>query len=308
VRIDQLVTFRCVADERSYTRAAERLSLSQPAVYQQVRQLELELREKLFYVVGKAVLVTAAGRELYTFAASVDQAHQTLLQALERVGDRDRQVIRIGATAYFGILPLAADRIASRFPGSVVQFRSMHPGETIELIRAGEVDFGFFGPAFSSVDLAADLLLSQRIVVAAPAGHELASRHAVTAADLQQFPIVGFMPGSARAAIDAWLQERPGLQLHYVAFGDTSLTIKAMALARHALAFVVESAVLDDVRHGHLTILTLPDFQVSYDLFAIHRGRELLSPAANAYLDELLALGRPAQAGAEPVLPPLEQQ
>lgn len=98
MKVDQLLSFRCVADERSYTRAAERLFLTQPAVYSQVRQLEVECGAKLFYVHGKEVLLTPAGRELYTFASTVAAAFPggaifVLILALNLLGDGLRDAL-----------------------------------------------------------------------------------------------------------------------------------------------------------------------------------------------------------------------
>jgi DNA-binding transcriptional LysR family regulator len=295
MRVDQLITFRRVADERSYTRAAEQLSVSQPAVYQQVRQLEREAGQKLCHVVGKEVMLTAAGQVVYAFAAEVERGHDDVQQQLKGLRDTEQRIIRIGATSYFGTLPLAAERVAARYPGSMVEFRSLHPPEAIEKIRAGAIDFGFFGPTFIPDDLRADPIAQQRIVIAVPPEHPLAGRGRISFAAVQVYALIGYLSGSARAAVDAWSQRRMDAQIRYAALSDSSLTIKTMAVSLNAPATVVEAAIHEDRAAGRLVTLDIEDFAVSYTLSAIHRGRAQLSPAARAYLDELIALGRGSQ-------------
>jgi LysR family transcriptional regulator, low CO2-responsive transcriptional regulator len=291
MRIEQLATFRCVADERSYTRAAERLFVTQSAVYQQVRQLEQEVGSKLCYVLGKEVLLTAAGRAVYDFAAAVQERHDELRRLLKHLGGADEQVIRIASASYFGLLPIAAEHVAIKHPGTVVEFHSLRPSEAIERIRGGEVDFAFFGLAYVPADLVAEPCVEQRIAVAVPADHELAMRETLDFAELQDYPLIGYIGGSAKTAVDAWLKQRAGIAVRYAALGDTSVGIKAMALSMHLPAIVAEAAIADEVRAGRMKVLNIPDFEPSYTLYAVHRGRETLSPAAIAYLAEILSLG-----------------
>ena len=148
MRIEQLLSFKRVADERSYTRAAEKEFLTQPSVYSQVRQLETECGAKLFYVAGKEVLLTAAGEDLYRFADTVAEAHQEFLSGLQTRADARTHSVRIGALSYFGVLAEATEQLRNEDPQCVVNFESLHPTDAIDMIRAGAIDFGFFGDAF----------------------------------------------------------------------------------------------------------------------------------------------------------------
>jgi DNA-binding transcriptional LysR family regulator len=243
MRFDQLITFRCVADERSYTRAAERLFMTQSAVYQQIRQLEHETGTKLCYVLGKEVQLTVAGRVVYEFAVAVGQLHEKLQKRLRELHEQNRRVVRIAAASYFGLLPMVAERLAARYPGIMIEFWSLAPRKAVECIRTGEVDFGFFGLAYVPGDLEAEPCFEQRIVIAVPADHELARRDALRFSDLSSYSFVGYIDGSARTAIEAWKRGRPDVEIRYAALGDSSLGIKTMALAMNLPAFVAEAAI-----------------------------------------------------------------
>jgi len=283
MKIDQLLSFKCVADERSYTRAAERLFLTQPAVYSQVRQLETECAAKLFFVNGKEVLLTPAGRELYAFAETVAAAFEDY-----RARDRARRVqfahrVRIGALSYFGSLSKATERLRSEDPEVAVEFQSRHPAEAIEALRAGEIDFGFFGTAFAAEGLIYETVARNEIIAIAPPGHPLAGRD-LAFEDLTAFPLIGYAGGSARLAVDDWLARNPGHRVVYSAQTDSSIAARTLALAMGSPAFIVKQAVSDDLAAGSVVELRVRDFTASYPLCAVYLSEEDLGASAKRFL------------------------
>lgn len=282
MKIDQLLSFKRVADERSYTRAAEKAYLTQPAIYSQVRQLEIECGSKLFNVAGKEVLLTIAGRDLYRFAEKVAAAYEEFSAASrEHVVAKDREV-RIAALSYFGVLSLATERLRAEDPGSVVNFQSYHPSEAIDLIRRGEMDFGFFGSAFFQEGLTFEQCDENEIIAVAPPGHALLGSTR-SFAELAQYPLVGYASGSARIAIDRWLAEHPGQEVQYSAQTDSSFAVKTMALALGAPALIVRQAISDDLTTGTLVEVPLNDFSASYPLFMVFLNEDQLGENARRY-------------------------
>jgi DNA-binding transcriptional LysR family regulator len=283
MRIDQLLNFKCVADERSYTRAAERCFLTQPAIYSQVRQLESEAGTKLFYVSGKEVLLTAAGRDLYAFAQTVEAGHEDYRG---RVRSRELQRarhVRIAALSYFGVMSEATERLRADDSAVVVDFHSRRPAEAMELIRAGEVDFGFFGSAFAAEGLVHEHCADNVIVAVAPAGHPLVGRE-IDFDELASYTPIGYAAGSARGAIEEWLADHPTKTLRYSAQTDSSLAAKTLAMAMGSPAFIVRQAVAEDIARGAIAELHVRDLSLSYPLFAVYLGEEQLGSSAREYL------------------------
>jgi len=101
--LDQLRTFRAAAQLKSFTRAAERLHLTQPAVSAQIVVLEKEFRVKLFDRIGKTVVLTEAGQIMLTSAEEILGHIQTMQQAFEDLSGLGRGQIRIGASNVVGI-------------------------------------------------------------------------------------------------------------------------------------------------------------------------------------------------------------
>ncbi len=283
MKIDQLLSFRCVADDRSYTRAAERLFLTQPAVYSQVRQLEMECSAKLFYVHGKEVLLTPAGRELYAFASTVAGAFDDYRTRERARVEQTTHRVRIGALSYFGNVSKATERLRAEDPSVSVEFQSRHPGEAVDLLRAGEIDFGFFGSAFDAEGFVYETVSINQIIAIAPQGHPLAGRD-LSFDELSAFPLIGYAGGSARMAIEEWLKRNPEHRVSYSAQTDSSLAAKTLALAMNAPAFIVKQAITEDLAAGTVVELRVRDFAASYPLNAVYTSEEELGASARRFL------------------------
>lgn len=283
MKIENLLNFISVADEHSYTRAAQKCFLTQPAIYSQVRQLEGECGFKLFSVAGKDVVLTAEGSEFYTFARAVAREYDSY-----RIRTQDRERlraghVRIGALSHLSTFKEASRRLHSEDPSIVVEFQSHHAIEAIELIREGKLDFGFYGPAFAAADLVFEHCGECAIAVVVPTGHPLAGRE-VEFDELTNFPMVGYTSGSARRAIDQWLEQHPTSHVRYVAQADSSGASKTLALTVGEPAFVIREAVDDDIALGTLAEVKVRNFDPSFPLFAVYREEDGLGPSARRYL------------------------
>lgn len=289
MRVEQLISFKRVADERSYTRAAEKEFLSQPAIYSQVRQLETESGSKLFYVDGKEVLLTVAGRELYQLAEAVANAYAEYLSKSRGREEARNHEIRIGALAYFGILGQATEALRLEDPHLEVSFQSMHPTEAVALIRSGAIDFGFFGDEFLTEGLSFEQCATNKIVAVVPPGHPLDGGESTTFAEFARYPLVGYDTGSAKAAIDRWLLNHPEMRVKFAAQSDSSHAVKAMAIAMGSPALIIRAAIADELASGLLIEVPLSDFEVSYPLFVVYSSLDDLGRAARRYRDHLVA-------------------
>lgn len=291
VKIEQLLNFKCVADERSYTRAAEKCFLTQPAIYNQVRQLESESGTKLFYVSGKEVLLTADGRDLYAFAQSVALGYDHYRNEVRRRELQRARHVRIAALSYFGILSEATERLRAEDPSVAVDFHSRRPAEAMDSIRAGEVDFGFFGSAFKTEGFVFEHCADNAITAVAPIGHPLTGRE-VDFDELAAYTPIGYTSGSARLALDEWLEAHAKPEVSYSAQTDSSVAVKTLAIAMGVPAFVVRQAVAEDIAHGAIAELRIRDFAPSYPLFAVYLEEDRLGAGAQQYLRLLREIAR----------------
>ncbi|SDK21753.1 LysR family transcriptional regulator [Streptomyces indicus] len=201
----QLEYFVAVAEERNFTRAAERVHISQSGVSAQIRRLEREVGAELFDRSGRSVSLTVAGKAALAYARAALAAAEAMGQAVGEVADVIRGRLAVGMVIGCTLTPLF-DALAA--------FHEAHPGVEISLledssdrmvdgVRSGVLDLALIGAADAAPEgLESLTLIDERLVVAVPAGHPLATqRRRPTLADLVAHPIVCMPPGTGLRAV-----------------------------------------------------------------------------------------------------------
>lgn len=296
MRTESLLTFAAVAEEMSYTKAAERLFLTPSTVHQQVRALEAEFGTKLVHVAGKEVLLTEAGQRFLDCGKAIQQLLSEFEIQVKTLHERKADRVRIGASSYFGIMADAAQALAAAHPEMQVEFRTLRPWQAVDELRRGAIDFGFVGSMFLASDLVAEPCAENRIRVVVPKDHPWATQPEVPIDELDRFPFVGYQSSSARRAVDEWLAAHPTVRIRYAAEVISSIDVKATARLMNLPAFLVDRAADGELRDGTLVQLSLPYFHAGYTLFVVQRPNLEDSPAAMAFLEQLRTMYAARQA------------
>jgi DNA-binding transcriptional LysR family regulator len=185
--IRHLRYFVAVAEERHFGRAAERLHMAQPPLSQAIRRLEADLGVVLLRRTTRRVELTEAGAAYLARArailADVDEAaHEARRVAAGVVG---HLAIGCVGSATYSLLPALSRHLATELPGVDFAFRGeMLAPDQVEALRAGEIDVALLRPPVADLSLTVTPLRRDRLVVALPADHPLASRREVQVADL----------------------------------------------------------------------------------------------------------------------------
>src|SRR5438128_8287223 len=147
VSLHQLSVFRAVARHQSFTRAAEELYISQPAVSAHVRELERLYGVELFEQVGRRVRLTEAGRLLEEYANRLLALIEESRRALDELKGLERGRLAVGASTIPGtyFLPQEIARFRSRHPGVAVELLLGDTREALGMLRRGEVDLAGVG-------------------------------------------------------------------------------------------------------------------------------------------------------------------
>lgn len=192
MELRQLRYLVTIAEEQSFTRAAERLYVSQSALSQQVKQLEGELGVQLLDRSGRRVLLTLAGEALLRHGrralCALDEATAEIgeLEALQR----GSLLISAVETVVAYIIPRAVSQFTQAYPG--IQLRvEERPDEAIEQrLLAGEADLGIgFVPSVRE-EIETEALYEERLSLIVTGTHPLAGCEAVQLADLDRLPLV----------------------------------------------------------------------------------------------------------------------
>jgi len=198
MNLEQLRGFYAVAQEGSFTKAAEKLFLTQPAISLQVRALEKELGEQLFNRTGKSVRLTQAGEIFKIHVKSIlDSLEDARNQVAELQGlQRGRLVIGCSDTITIYILAPILQAYNKRYPKVEIAIRNKTSLEVAELVLTNTVDFGIVTLPIKNPTLHSEVFLRCADVAICAPGHLLAEQEAVSLDELSQYPLLLLEPGS----------------------------------------------------------------------------------------------------------------
>lgn len=168
--------FVAVAQERSFTRAAERLYISQPPLSRQIQQLEDELGLQLFDRDARPLALTEAGRFFYARALRMLEQLDESIAMTRRLSQVDRRlVIGFVPSTMYGALPRIARLFRARKPQTPLVLVEKTSVEQVEALKGGQIDVGFGRVRFDDPALKREVLREERLVLAMPSEHPLAS-------------------------------------------------------------------------------------------------------------------------------------
>lgn len=208
VEIRHLRYFLAVAETENFTRAAERLNISQPSVSQQITQLEQTLRTPLFRRVGKRVFLTEAGMAFRKGAEVVLRKLDDACNSVDEISDLAGGRINIGVipALHFAWVPSMLGHIAQAHPGLTVGVQELASSDVETEIEAGRLDLGFGLMTRNSPHIRYERLVSQPFSLIVPATNPNAGRKSVSLRELGRERLV-MLPASfdMRRAADALL-------------------------------------------------------------------------------------------------------
>ena len=204
MELRQLEYFVAVAEEANFTRAAERVHVSQSGVSAQVRQLERDLRAPLIDRSGRVATLTAAGAAALPHARATLAAAAAVRQAVDDVTGLLSGRIVVGMVTACTVAPLfdalAAFHLAH--PGIEIALVEGNSDWLVEQVRTGAADVALIGAAGTAPEgLDALTIVSEGLVAVVPPGHPLAGREAVTLAEVTRYPIISLPPGTGVRAV-----------------------------------------------------------------------------------------------------------
>jgi DNA-binding transcriptional LysR family regulator len=187
--------FMAVAEEQNFGRAAKRLGISQPPLTAQIQTLEAALKVKLFDRSRRGAHLTAAGAAILPAVRRLVDQMEQLEFAVREAASGQTGVLTVGAinSAMLDLLPPALKRLRKRSPGVTVTVREIDSVEAVPMLRAGEIDVAFarLGGA-NHEGIATIPLVEERLAVALPIDHALASKARVRLAALADEDFVMF--------------------------------------------------------------------------------------------------------------------
>ena len=286
----QLQVFEKAASHLNYSRAAEELYLSQPAVSMQIKQLEQSLGLPLFEQMGKKLFLTDAGREVLRYSRAILQQ----LVEMETVFDEMKGLGK-------GRLTLSVVNTANAFtPQLLAQFCRQHPGINVTLqvanrdavlkqLADNSTDLAIMGQPPGNLDVVAEPFMDNPLVVIAAPDHPLAKLKRVKLVRLEGETFLSREQGSGtRGAMERiftqhHIQPRISMEM------ETNEAIKQAVQAGMGLGILSLHSIELELEAKRLAVLNVEHFPLLRHWYVVHRSNKRLSGAALAFRNFLLA-------------------
>lgn len=288
----QLLTFKRVAELRSYTRAAESLSLTQPSVSYQLRLLEEEFGRKLFDVQGRKVSLTPAGEALYPYVERILQNMDESKRAVENIDEGERGSITIAAigssTVY--ILPELLYQFRASHPHIEVNLKTAGGDEIREMVKKNEVDLGIVGSHVPISEFFTLPLFEDRIGPFVSGNHPLAKKKKISFALLAKEPLIqlGTWISWQNYVLSIFRQvgATPQIRLQL----DSIDAVKRMVERGLGFTILPNTAGREEIAEGKLAFLTPTDIpHLKRQVLLIRRKTKILSKAQERFIEFLQA-------------------
>jgi len=287
----QLETFAAVSRLRSFTKAADALHLTQPAVSIQIRQIADTIGLPLFDQSGRDVALTPAGEELLKTVRNLDDVWNRFESAIDELKGMKRGKLRVALVTtakYF--LPRMLGAFCKRYPDIDIELEIANREKIVERLRNNQDDLYIMSYPPNDLDVVRIPFLDNEYVVIAPAMHWAIGKQ-LSLAELNNEPFILREVGSgSRHVIEQYMRD-----------SNTQLKVRLSLASNEAIRDLVASGMGLSVLSRHalgryperdgLTILNVDGFPLRQAWNVVHLSSKILSLPAKAFMDELLGQG-----------------
>lgn len=284
ITIRQLKIFEAVTQHLSYTRAAELLFLTQPAVSMQIKQLESEVGIPLFERLGKKLFLTEAGEELLIYARNISQQLVELNDVMDEIrgSERGRLTIAVATTANYFALKLLGE-FYRRFSGTTINLDVTNRESLLKHLNENTVDMVIMGQPPENMDVEATPFLNNPLVVIAPKGHSLSGQKSIPLSVLQQETFIMREHGSGtRIAMERFF-EQSGYSISSVMEMSSNEAINQAVEAGLGLGIVSQHTLELELALGRLVVLDVESFPIMRHWHLVHRHGKRLTALMSAF-------------------------
>ncbi len=295
--LHKLRIFVTIARLGSFTRAAERLHMTQPTVSQQLAMLETAVGAQLFERHTRRVYLTPAGDVLLGYAerllALADEATRTTREA---AGLADRTLrLGVGHTLATYLLPEVLSHYRARYPDHAVRISVGNTAQLLALLAGNSIDLALVGSPAVHVAVSVEPFMHDRLVVIVAPGDDWADRAAIALSELRSRTLLTREPGSAlHATVERLLGAAYLASDGIIQLGETE-GIKRSVEAGLGVALIQHIAVQREVVAGSLIALPLHGADDSRTYLLAHRKGRVIPPAEERFVTVLRALTGPVE-------------
>lgn len=284
--LNPLRVFLTVASEKSFSRAAEKLLRTQPAISLAIQKLEADLQEKLIDRSAKELLLTDAGRIVFEYARRFDTLEDDLENALAELRDKSAGRLTIGANESSTLYLLDhIGRFRERYPRIKLQIRrsfsSRIPAELID----GELELGLVSYDPDDERLITTVIYNDHLAFIVSPLHRLAGLEEISITELSEETFIAHNVISPYRGQVIREFQRHKVPLRMDVEMPTVEAIRKMVQRNQGVAFLPRMVVDEEIRHGILCEVRVREMRMDRPIRLAYPARRALSHAAQAFLD-----------------------
>ena len=291
ITMQQMEAIIALVEERSFSRAARKMFLTQPALTKNIRNIEDYLEKKVVIRSNAGITLTAEGQIIYDCARRIiklrNEAREKIIQLQGNTGGD----IYIGASTIPAtyLLPPALSIFRKKNDSIRVHIQTADSEETMNMVLANEVEIGFIGKKPLNKKLVAEPLWHDRLVLAVPGNHPWRKKKSVALEELSQEPFVAREKGSAtRDVLESYLKEhKSGSLTQFNVCGElgSSEAIKEAVIAGLGVSILSIHAIKRELQRGLLLEILLKGCHIERDFYLIRQKQLDLKPFHKLFID-----------------------
>lgn len=280
--------FCCVTEQGSFSRAAEKLRLSQPTISGHIKSLEDYVGAKLFDRLPRQIILTPAGKLLYRRGRAILDEKQAAIRELEKfLNCIEGSIVMCGSTIpgeY--LLPQVIASFHSRFPSVKVDMRILDSQAVCEKVLNAKAEIGFVGARLEAVSLEFRHFASDELALVVPNNEQWRQSESITPEQLLGLPFLARETGSGtRLAFERKIGKSIEEFNVVGCFGSTGAVKEALKVGL-GVSVLSLLAVRDEIASGKLKIIKIDGVDpIRRDFYAVVNRNLTLSPVAEAFLD-----------------------
>ena len=295
----RLQVFHTVARLLSFTKAAEALHMTQPAVTFQVRQLEEHFNTRLFDRTHNRISLTEAGSRVFEFADRIFELYGEMENSVREMTGEIRGALTIGASTTVAeyMLPSLLGNFKERFPDVNIHLKVSNSEGIVSMVENNTIDLGVVESAVSNKNLVVEVCKHDHLVAIVPPNHALATNKTTTFTELLQYPFICREEGSGtREVISEYLGEMHACDkdLKIAMELGSPEAVKGAVEAGMGISVVSGATIQKELKLGTLAAVSLdPPLKRPYSFvhqkqkFRLRVMEELLDFARSYCRDEL---------------------
>jgi DNA-binding transcriptional LysR family regulator len=281
-----LQVFLTVATERSFSRAAEKLSRTQPAISLAVQRLEQEMGEKLIDRSGKDLILTDAGRSVLEYARRFQSLQQELENSLAELRDNSAGRLTIGANESTALYLLKhIERYRALYPKVKVQIRRSLSSKIPSELHDGNLELGMISYDPGDERLRSKVIYTDALSFVVSPRHRLADRKTVSITELGNETFIAHNVISPYRDVVLREFQSHKVALHMDVEMPTIETIRKLVQDNVGVAFLPRMCVEQEIAHGAVCEVRVKEMHVERKIRLIWPTRRALSHAAKAFLE-----------------------